>query len=72
MDQSCETSESRIKHRRIDPKTGEFYNLRLNAPKDEVVHKRLVLLDMDDPNCVAQRFTFWKSCVADIETSFGT
>jgi len=53
MDQSCETSESRIKHRRIDPKTGEFYNLRLNAPKDEVVHKRLVLLDMDDPNCVA-------------------
>ena len=72
MDQSEETSMSRIKHRRIDPKTGEFYNLRLEAPKDEAVHKRLILLNMDDPNCIAARFTFWKSCVANIETSFGT
>ena len=66
MDQTEETSISRIKHRRIDPKTGEFHNLRLNAPKDEAVHKRLVYQTMDDPNCVASRYAFWKSCVANI------
>ena len=38
MDQSEIISISRIKHRRIDPKTGEFYNLRLDAPKDEAAH----------------------------------
>ena len=72
MDQSEDTSISRIKHRRIDPKTGEFYNLRLNAPADEAVHKRLVYQNMDDPNCVNGRFAFWKTCVANIESSFGT
>jgi adenylate kinase len=72
MDQSEEISISRIKHRRIDPKTGEFYNLRLDAPKDEAVHKRLIYQSMDDPNCVANRFTFWKGCVNNISESFGT
>lgn len=72
MDQSEETSMARIKHRRIDPKTGHFYNLRLDTTLDEAVHKRLILLNMDDPNCIASRFTHWKSCAANIETSFGT
>lgn len=67
IDLSEESAISRIKHRRIDPKTGIFYNLRDNAPKDESIHKRLIYQTMDDPNCIATRYAHWNNCQENIE-----
>ena len=49
----------RLQSRRIDPQTGNLYNLTLNPPSDEVVAARLIELKEDKPEVVKKRYETW-------------
>jgi hypothetical protein len=56
FEQPEEESVRRISNRRIDPTTGIYYNLEINAPKDEATASRLTELTEDKEKVVRQRF----------------
>jgi len=60
MDQDCEETMRRLSARRIDPMTGQFFNLELNQATNEEQAARLEPLYQDRESVVKTRFTFWK------------
>ena len=61
FEQPEEESIRRISNRRVDPSTGQFYNLEIDPPKDEATTSRLIEMAEDKENVVRQRFAIWNA-----------
>jgi adenylate kinase len=56
FEQPEEESVRRLSNRRVDPQTGNSYNLEIQPPKDETTAKRLIDLAEDKEKTVRVRF----------------
>lgn len=65
-------SKERLKQRRVDPATGEYYNLRIDEhnPKDEATASRLIEMNEDKETPVDARLKHWNSMVSALEEAF--
>jgi len=60
----------RISNRRIDPTSGNYYNLDVFPPKDEATSSRLIELIEDKEEVVRKRIALWNAQIANIEEAF--
>lgn len=70
FEQPQDESVRRLSNRRLDPLTGEYFNIEVKAPKDDGQAKRLVPLKGDAEELVKKRFIEWNSHVSLLEESF--
>ena len=59
FDQSLDCSIDRLQQRRIDPMTGELFNLQVNPPQLSAQSQRLQRLASDAEDLVRKRFQAW-------------
>ena len=55
-------SVRRLGNRRVDPVTGEVFNLEVNPPSDESTSARLIELPQDSREVVEKRCSHFKNC----------
>jgi adenylate kinase len=60
----------RLGNRRVDPNTGDVFNLEVNPPSDESTSARLVELPEDTREVVEKRFNQFKLQNIMLEESF--
>ena len=63
-------SVKRVEARKMDPLTGNIYNLELNPPSDEAVTKRLVSLKEDAPAIVKKKYKQFEDYQVQLEDQF--
>lgn len=70
FEQPEEESIRRLSNRRVDPQTGQHYNLEITPPKDESTASRLIEMVEDREVIVKQRFNVWNQQISNIEEAF--
>ena len=70
FEQAEEMSIIRVSHRRVDPETGDHYNLTFKPPTEESIAKRLLQVSEDNEEVVKQRIQRWNETVPLIEEAF--
>ncbi len=60
----------RLGNKRMDPTSGELFNLEVNPPGEDAVSSRLIELQEDAEDVVRRRFEHWKPCAQLVEESF--
>jgi adenylate kinase len=65
-----EVCVERLGTKRIDPITGQFYNLSDAEPEDKVVLDRLIEIDGNDEQTVKRRWLIWDEFVGKIEEMY--
>lgn len=60
----------RLGNRRVDPNTGDVYNLEVNPPSDEATSARLIELPEDSRDVVEKRFNHFKMQNIMLEEAF--
>ncbi len=70
FEQPEEECVRRLSNRRIDPQTGEFFNLEINKPPDEATLTRLAELPEDKEVVIKARYQQWAESIAFLEEAF--
>lgn len=70
MDQQVDDSVRRLKNRRIDPMTGQLFNVDIHHKIPTVQEQRLTKLKQDCEEVVVKRFDVWQDVVQNIEEEF--
>jgi adenylate kinase len=70
FEQSQDESITRLGNRRLDPRTGELYNMEIEMPKSEVVNNCLVKRAEDSEVNVRKRYHSWNQNISMLEESF--
>lgn len=60
----------RLSKRRVDPETGDSYNLNIDLLKNDALKNRLVTAPEDSKKIIAKGFGTWRDNLADIEEHF--
>lgn len=63
-------ANKRFQKKRIDPETGDSYNLNIDLIRDDALKNRLVQQDCDGPRVIARGFEIWNDHLADVEEYF--
>jgi len=59
FEQTEEESIRRLSNRRIDPVTGNLYNLEVDPPSDEATSNRLIELKEDHMTFIKAKYARW-------------
>jgi adenylate kinase len=70
FEQNVEESVRKLHNRRIDPMTGERFNVEVNPPKTNAQADRLIGLKEDEEECVKKRFEFWTENISKLEENY--
>ena len=70
LDQAIEESVNKLNNRRIDPMTGELFNMEINTPKFESQNLRLQRLPGDDEQLVKQRYQHYIDQINMLEEAY--
>lgn len=70
MDQTLDESLRRLGNRRIDPITGQLFNIEIAQAKTEEQANRLEPLKQDEEVVVRRRFDAWSDIINSIEEEF--
>lgn len=65
-----EESARKVDNRRVDPVTGNVYNLEINPPSDEKVVDRLIQLKEDHGSVIRNKYTKFKQEAVVLEEAF--
>ena len=60
----------RIEGRKIDPENGKIYNLKKEKINDNIIEKRLLVIDQDKMEILKKRFSSWKQIQSKIESTY--
>lgn len=70
FEQAQDESVRRLGNRRLDPHTGELYNLVKEPPRSETVSKRLVSRIEDNETNVKKRYVSWNAAISLLEETY--
>ena len=70
FEQSVDESINKLQARRIDPMTGELFNMEVNQPKFESQNLRLQRVPGDAEELVRKRFKTWTANITMLEENF--
>lgn len=70
FEQPQDESITRLGNRRLDPRTGELYNIEMEMPKSEVIANALVKRAEDSEVNVRKRYHSWNQHISMLEESF--
>ena len=70
FEQSVDESINKLQARRIDPMTGEYFNMEVNQPKFESQNLRLQRLPGDAEDLVRKRFQTWTDNITMLEETY--
>jgi hypothetical protein len=70
LDQTETEACKRLSKRRIDPETGDSYNLNIDLLKNDALKNRLVTAPEDSKGIIVKGFEIWKDNLADVEEHF--
>ena len=70
FEQSVEESCRKLASRRIDPMTGELFNVEVDKPKNDAQQLRLTTQAQDEESVVKARFEVWNSNQTMLEENF--
>lgn len=70
FEQSDEESIRRLIKRRVDPETGNAYNLEIDPPTDQTVADRLTHHVEDTERIIRNRLAAWNAQIANVEEAF--
>jgi hypothetical protein len=70
FEQTLDESAIRLSRRRVDPHTGELYNMDVKRPKMESVEIRLASIKGDDEEIVKKRYNDHISQLTTLEETF--
>ena len=71
FEQSTQDSINKLGLRRIDPMTGELFNVQTNPPKLEVQQARLQRLPGDAEDLVRKKYEAWERNTTMLEDNYG-
>lgn len=60
----------KLSNRRIDPMTGEYFNVEINPPKSNSQAERLLIQKEDDEDTVKTRYQFWSDNITMLEENY--
>jgi len=72
FEQSVDESINKLQARRIDPMTGELFNIEVNPPKQDAQNLRLQRLPGDAEDLVRRRFSQWTDNITMLEENYKT
>lgn len=70
FEQGVEESVRKLAQRRVDPMTGELFNMEINPPKIDSQSIRLVARKEDEEDIVRKRFETWNTNITQLEENF--
>ena len=70
LEQIEDESIRRLGNKRIDPQTGDEYNLEVNPPSDEATSNRLLECPEDMYDQVKARYAVWNKVSIQIEDAY--
>jgi len=70
FEQAEDESVRRLNNKRMDPQTGDIFNLEVNPPSDEATANRLIEMTEDKEEVVRKRYHNWKATFSMIEDNF--
>lgn len=70
FEQADNVSLDRLIHRRIDPETGDHFNIAINPPEDPAILKRLITLNKDKEEVIRARIDTWNTSAPRVEEAY--
>ena len=70
FEQNVEESVRKLSNRRIDPLTGEFFNVEMNPPKFNAQAERLITLREDEEENIKKRYGVWSDNINKLEETY--
>ena len=70
FEQNVEESIRKLSNRRIDPKTGEYFNLEVAPPKTSIQAERMIICKEDEEEVVKMRYQEWSERITMLEDHF--
>ena len=70
FEQNVEESIRKLSNRRIDPMTGEYFNVEMNPPKFNAQAERLITQKQDEEEVVKMRYQHWSENITMLEENY--
>ena len=70
FEQNVEESVRKLSNRRIDPLTGEYFNVEMNPPKFNAQAERLITLKEDEEENIKKRYGVWSDNINKLEENY--